>query len=72
MTPCLAPILDEGFERAALNTVGEVGNSGADNFVAAADCEGLEMSARSRPSGCRLSRSFEQFDWDFYSALKSC
>jgi hypothetical protein len=43
MAPCLAPVLDERLEGAALDAVGEVGNSGADNFVAATDCEGLDV-----------------------------
>jgi len=41
VAPCLAPVLDEGGEGAAFDAVGEVGDGGADDFVAAADCEGL-------------------------------
>ena len=42
MAPCLAPVGDERVQGAALDAVGEVGDGGADDFVAAADCEGLE------------------------------
>jgi hypothetical protein len=41
VAPCLAPVGDEGVEGAAFDAVGEVGDGGADDFVAAADCEGL-------------------------------
>jgi hypothetical protein len=42
VAPCLAPVFDEGFEGAAFDAVGEVGDCGADDFVTAADCEGLD------------------------------
>ncbi len=41
MAPCLAPVLDEGFEGAAFDAVGKVGNGGAYDFVATADGECL-------------------------------
>lgn len=41
MAPCLAPVFDERGERAAFYAVCEVDYGGADDFVAAADCEGL-------------------------------
>jgi hypothetical protein len=44
MAPCLAPVLDEGFEGAAFYAVGEVLDGGADDFVAAPDCEGLVLA----------------------------
>lgn len=43
MAPCLAPVRDERFECAALDAVGEVRDGGADDLVAAADCEGLRV-----------------------------
>lgn len=43
VAPRLAPVFDEGFEGAAFDAVGEVGDGGADDFVAAADCEGLGL-----------------------------
>lgn len=42
VAPCLAPVGDERVERAALDAIGEVRDGGADDFVAAADCEGLD------------------------------
>ena len=45
MAPCLAPVLDEGFEGSALDAVCELCDGGADDFVATADCEGLGKSA---------------------------
>lgn len=41
MAPCLAPVLDEGFEGSALDAVCEVGDGGADDLVTTADCECL-------------------------------
>ena len=41
MAPCLAPVCDEGVESAAFDAVCEVRDGGADDFVAAAYCEGL-------------------------------
>jgi len=43
MAPCLAPVLHEGLEGAALDAVGEMCDGGADNLVAAANGEGLRM-----------------------------
>lgn len=45
MAPCLAPVLDEGLERAAFYAVGEMLDGSADDFVAAADCEGLHLES---------------------------
>jgi hypothetical protein len=42
MAPGLAPVCDEGGEGAALETVGDVCDGGADNVVAAANSEGLQ------------------------------
>lgn len=42
MAPCLAPVPDEGVEGAAFDAVGEVGDGGADDFVAAAYGECLQ------------------------------
>lgn len=41
VAPGLAPVGDERVEGAAFDAVREVGDGGADDFVAAADCEGL-------------------------------
>lgn len=43
MAPCLAPVLHEGLEGAALDAVGEMCDGGADDLVAAANGEGLRM-----------------------------
>lgn len=42
VAPGFAPVGYEGVEGVALDAVGEVGDCCADDFVAAADCEGLE------------------------------
>ena len=41
MAPCFAPVFDEGFEGPAFDAFREVRDGGADDFVAASDCEGL-------------------------------
>jgi hypothetical protein len=41
MAPGFAPVRDKGLKRVAFDAVCEVGNCRADDFVAAADCEGL-------------------------------
>jgi len=41
VAPCLAPVGDEGGERAALDAVGDVVDGFADDVVATADGEGL-------------------------------
>jgi hypothetical protein len=68
VSPCLAPVGDERVERAALDAVGEVCDGGANDFVAAADCEGLgDMSVLLRhPEDCVfcwLAGSFGRFGW---------
>jgi hypothetical protein len=46
VAPCLAPVGDERVECAAFDAVGEVRDGGADDFIAAADCEGLDTCQR--------------------------
>jgi hypothetical protein len=41
VAPCLAPVCDQRGESAAFDPVGQVGDGGADYFVATAYCEGL-------------------------------
>ena len=43
MPPGLAPVLDERFQCAAFDTVCEVGDGGAYNLIATANCESLAI-----------------------------
>ena len=43
VTPRLAPVVDERREGLAAKALGDVGDGGADNIVAAADGEGLAI-----------------------------
>jgi hypothetical protein len=60
MAPCLAPVLDEGFEGAAFYAVGEVLDGGADDFVAAPDCEGLSLRVSNRTAEPKARTSKEE------------
>lgn len=60
MAPCLAPVLDEGIERAAFYAGGEVFDGGADDFVAAADGEGLVSCVSNKVQKPPLSNPFIQ------------
>ena len=73
MAPCLAPVLNEGFECSALNTVGKVGDGGADDLVATADCKCLEKSVQSRIDGVlEVDLGPEQSFLNFRACLKPC
>jgi hypothetical protein len=58
MAPCLAPVLDEGFESAAFDTLCEVGDGCAHDLIAAADCEGLVTQSNT----VLLASNYDQAD----------